>query len=584
MLIVVLLQMSLGFLDLVAIAFVGALGALSVTGIQSSTPGNRVSKILQVLQIENLAFQKQVIVLGSLASVFLLTRTLLSVYFSRKIIFFLGNRGAKITSNLLTSLLREPLLLIQSQTTQQTIYALTAGVHSITIGVISAVIMLVVDLFLLMILLAGLIVVNATLAVSTIFIFFTASFSIYYLQTNRARKLGKEYAEFNIKSEEKMYQVLTSYRELSVKNRREYFALEISKLRKSIANAQSELSFMPQVSKYVFESTLVIGGLIICGIQFAFLNSSNAIATLSVFLVVGSRVAPALIRIQQGLMMIRSSIGSAQPTLDLLNKVDLSRSEITKLSKFAKVHSSFKPKIEISNLNFSYPGLDKFAINDLSLIVEENEFVAIVGSSGAGKTTLVDILLGVLNSEEGKVLISGIAPSAAISKWPGGTAYLPQDSNISNGTVRENVTLGFAPNEISDQDIWDALEFAQISNFINNLPYGLDTNVGDRGTRLSGGQKQRLGIARTMITKPKLLVLDEATSALDAETESAITEALKNLKGKLTMIVIAHRLSTIKDADRIIFMRNGEIAGVGTFDLLKLQIPDFAMQAKIMGL
>lgn len=584
MLIVVLLQMSLGFLDLVAIAFVGALGALSVTGIQSSTPGNRVSKILQVLQIENLAFQKQVIVLGSLASVFLLTRTLLSVYFSRKIIFFLGNRGAKITSNLLTSLLREPLLLIQSQTTQQTVYALTAGVHSITIGVISAVIMLVVDLFLLMILLAGLIVVNATLAVSTIFIFFTASFSIYYLQTNRARKLGKEYAEFNIKSEEKMYQVLTSYRELSVKNRREYFALEISKLRKSIANAQSELSFMPQVSKYVFESTLVIGGLIICGIQFAFLNASNAIATLSVFLVVGSRVAPALIRIQQGLMMIRSSIGSAQPTLDLLNKVDLSRSEITKLSKFAKVHSSFKPKIEISNLNFSYPGLDKFAINDLSLIVEENEFVAIVGSSGAGKTTLVDILLGVLNSEEGKVLISGIAPSAAISKWPGGTAYLPQDSNISNGTVRENVTLGFAPNEISDQDIWDALEFAQISNFINNLPYGLDTNVGDRGTRLSGGQKQRLGIARTMITKPKLLVLDEATSALDAETESAITEALKNLKGKLTMIVIAHRLSTIKDADRIIFMRNGEIAGVGTFDLLKLQIPDFAMQAKIMGL
>ena len=130
--------------------------------------------------------------------------------------------------------------------------------------------------------------------------------------------------------------------------------------------------------------------------------------------------------------------------------------------------------------------------------------------------------------------------------------------------MRENVTLGFAPNEISDQDIWDALEFAQISNFINNLPYGLDTNVGDRGTRLSGGQKQRLGIARTMITKPKLLVLDEATSALDAETESAITEALKNLKGKLTMIVIAHRLSTIMNADIIVVMKNGKIIQMGS--------------------
>jgi len=584
MFIVVLLQMSLGFLDLVAIAFVGALGALSVTGIQSSTPGNRVLKILQVLQIQNLTFQTQVIVLGSLASGFLLTRTLLSVYFSRKIIFFLGNRGAKITSDLLTSLLKEPLLLIQSKTTQQIVYALTAGVHSITIGVISAIITLVVDLFLLMILLAGLIVVNATLAVSTIIIFFTASFCIYYLQTNRARKLGKEYAEFNIKSEEKMYQVLTSYRELSVKNRREYFALEISKLRKSIANSQSELSFMPQVSKYVFESTLVIGGLIICGIQFAFLSASNAIATLSVFLVVGSRVAPALIRIQQGLMMIKSSTGSAQPTLELMNQIDLSDNKIIELSKFDSVHLNFKPKIEISNLNFSYPEMNNFAIKNLSLTIEENEFVAIVGSSGAGKTTLVDIILGILKPEEEKVFISGVSPSAAISNWPGGTAYLPQDSNISNGTVRENVTLGFAPNEIADEFIWDALEFAQISNFVKSSPLGLNTNVGDRGTKLSGGQRQRLGIARTMITKPKLLVLDEATSALDAETESAITEALNNLKGQLTMIVIAHRLSTIKDADRIIFMRNGEIEGLGTFDSLKRQIPDFATQAAIMGL
>ena len=381
-----------------------------------------------------------------------------------------------------------------------------------------------------------------------------------------------------------MYQVLTSYRELSVKNRREYFALEISKLRKSIANSQSELSFMPQVSKYVFESTLVIGGLIICGIQFAFLSASNAIATLSVFLVVGSRVAPALIRIQQGLMMIKSSTGSAQPTLELMNQIDLSDNKIIELSKFDSVHLNFKPKIEISNLNFSYPEIDNFAIRNLSLTIEENEFVAIVGSSGAGKTTLVDIILGILKPEEEKVLISGVSPSAAISNWPGGTAYLPQDSNISNGTVRENVTLGFAPNEIADEFIWDALEFAQISNFVKSSPLGLNTNVGDRGTKLSGGQRQRLGIARTMITKPKLLVLDEATSALDAETESAITEALNNLKGQLTMIVIAHRLSTIKDADRIIFMRNGEIEGLGTFDSLKRQIPNFATQAAIMGL
>jgi ABC-type multidrug transport system fused ATPase/permease subunit len=207
-----------------------------------------------------------------------------------------------------------------------------------------------------------------------------------------------------------------------------------------------------------------------------------------------------------------------------------------------------------------------------------------VGPSGAGKTTLVDILLGVLQADKGEAIISGLKPLEAISKWPGAIAYVPQDVALSNGTFRENLTMGYPINLAPDELCWHALRVAQLESFVRDLPLGLDQPIGERGTNLSGGQRQRLGIARAMLTKPKLLVLDEATSALDGQTELDISNAINDLKGIVTVVMIAHRLSTVRNSDQVIYMDNGKIVAEGKFEEVRKSVPDFDHQAQLMGL
>jgi ABC-type multidrug transport system fused ATPase/permease subunit len=172
----------------------------------------------------------------------------------------------------------------------------------------------------------------------------------------------------------------------------------------------------------------------------------------------------------------------------------------------------------------------------------------------------------------------------AIAKWPGAISYVPQDVMVVNGSIRENVALGYPLEAARDELVNSALSIASLSDFVANLPEGLDTNLGERGGKISGGQRQRIGIARALFTKPKLLVLDEATSALDGDTEESISSDIQKLKGSTTVVLIAHRLSTVRDADLVLYMDKGEIVARGTFEEVRNAVPDFDRQAKLMGL
>jgi ABC-type multidrug transport system fused ATPase/permease subunit len=247
-------------------------------------------------------------------------------------------------------------------------------------------------------------------------------------------------------------------------------------------------------------------------------------------------------------------------------------------------HIGFTPTIEVKDLYFKYPNSEFVAVDGQKFLIDAGSSVAVVGSTGAGKTTAVDLILGILEPQDGSVLISGMEPQDAIARWPGAISYVPQDVVISNGTIRENVGLGYKSEFVNEEFVWDAVKAAQLESYVNSLPFGLDTQVGERGTRMSGGQRQRLGIARALFTKPKLLVLDEATSALDGETEAAISKAVQDLRGNVTVIMIAHRLSTVRNADSVIYMDRGQIKSIGTFEEVRSKVPDFDRQAKLMGL
>jgi ABC-type multidrug transport system fused ATPase/permease subunit len=581
---VMALQVGLGFLDLMGVAAIGVLGALAVSGVQSAQAGNRVSAFLEFLGLSNLSFQSQVAILGLSAASILVIRTILSIIITRKIFYFLSRRGAVISSDLISRFLSQPLTKIQENSSQETLYAVTFGVMSITLGVLGTAITLVADISLLVIMLFALFVVDPVIALTSIVFFGTLGLILYRNMNVKAHNLGQLNSEISILSHEKTLEVLESYRESVVRNRRDYYSREIGKLRMRLADVLAEMQFLPNVSKYVMESGIVIGAVLIAGVQFALQDARHAVGTLSVFLAAGTRIAPAVMRLQQSAVQIRSGIGAAIPTLALIESLKNIPVVHEVDDKLNVDHIGFDASISLNGVGLTYPDKESPALENIFLELNAGESLAIVGSTGAGKTTFVDVLLGVLQADTGAISISGKPPLEAISEWPGAISYVPQNVTMSNGTFRENVGLGYPAEVVTDELVWSALETAQLAEFVRKLPLGLDTPVGERGAKISGGQRQRLGIARAMFTRPKLLVLDEATSSLDGQTEADISDAIQQLKGSVTVVMIAHRLSTVRNADQVIFMDKGKILAGGSFEEVRRAIPDFDNQAKLMGL
>lgn len=582
---ITIIQIFLGLIDLLGVAIFGIMGALTVTGVQSRQPSSRVGSTLKFLGIDNFTFQSQVAILALIAASALIIRTLVSVYFSRKILYFLSRKSALISANLIERLLGKDLLYIQSKSVYETLFAVTTGVNAITVGMLATAIAIVADLSLLAIMSLGLASVDLPTAGLTFCLFGVVGVILHKLMSKRAKILGIENAELNIQSNEKIVEVLNMFREVSVHGKRGFYSEEIAKTRLRLANNSAEVAFMPNISKYVIEVSLVLGGLLVAAASFLLNDSMHAIGTLTIFIAAASRIGPAILRLQQGLVQISGSLGVADPTLALVEslsgeKVELKGASIIKDSNYL----GFEPSIKLKDISFRYPTSQSFALNNITLDITKGQVIALVGSSGAGKTTLVDLMLGLIPFDSGEIQISGINPKEAILKWPGAISYVPQDVYIINGTIRENIAVGFNPCDIVDSEVWDALRIAQLEDFVLNLKDQLDSDVSENGSRLSGGQRQRLGIARAVFTKPKLLIFDEATSALDGSTEVQLNSAIQSLRGTVTIVVIAHRLSTITEADLIVYMEAGKIRATGSFSNVRETIPEFDRQAKLLGL
>jgi len=385
---------------------------------------------------------------------------------------------------------------------------------------------------------------------------------------------------------------LRTYRETTVAGRRILFIERFQSLRWRAAKYQADSQIMIQVSKYVFEVGLIIGGAALVLSQLLTREVVAAVAVIAVFLTAASRVMPSLLRLQQASLGIRQAAGTAAPTFELNQSLESSVEEFRidllrrdgVLADIGSGHADFTPMLSIQSASLSYPGADRPAVDDASLEVESGKSLALVGPTGAGKSTLADLILGVLEPETGSVRVSGVRPMEAVTKWPGAMSYVPQEIVVLNGTIRENVALGLPSEAIDDEMVWQALERSHLAGTLLREREGLDTMVGEHGVRLSGGQRQRLGLARALYTRPRFMVLDEATSALDAETEKAVSEALQELSGDVTLVIVAHRLATIRHCNQIIYVEEGRIRARGTFDEVRSVQPNFDRQAELLGL
>jgi len=576
------LQLILALIDFLGVLAIGLVGTLSVYGIQSRAPSGQLKWILETLQLSNLSFQKQVAIVGSIAGLVLIAKSIISAWISRRTMFFLANRSADISNRILHKLTFSNFEQIQKRSRFDNIFAITYGVQSITVGVIGQLISLFSDVVLIVIMFVGLLLVDTSIALVTVFVFGSIAFVLYRLVSRRVVALVREDADIQVANGQAIYELFGSFRELFVRGIRERYVENLSKLRRRQAEVQASTRFISDISKYVLEVAFVIGAFVFVGLQFILKDAVGAISAISIFVASAGRIIPAILRVQTAAMSFRGAIGVADRTLRILD--ELKDFEPEAMSSEDVFSADFKGEIDVKDVSFLYLGSSLHAVRNVNIEIQQGEWIAIVGPSGAGKTTLVDLILGVLKPTQGSIKVSGFSPENAIQKWPGRFAYVPQDSFISHGNIEENVVLGAFGQEVNESQAIDILRKVGLEGFVSKTENGLKQDVGELGSKLSGGQKQRLGLARALYTDPAIIVLDEATSALDNVSEKKIVDLLKEIRGKTTIISIAHRLSTVMNADRIIYMEDGEIKATGTFSEVRSKVPNFEKQAQLANL
>ncbi|MGV3016619.1 ABC transporter ATP-binding protein [Rothia sp. 88186D007BW] len=343
--------------------------------------------------------------------------------------------------------------------------------------------------------------------------------------------------------------------------------------------------FYFELPKYLLEIVFIGGIAIIMGVMVVS-GGMQQVAYMAVF-------AAACIRILPNFVRVIATLGGVRNSLPYLEKYETAIREINagpftflekepEIGEFAQIKSNIRQfNISVENLSFRYPDGDHDVLRSLNFSVPSGTSVAFVGGSGSGKTTLIDLILGLLKPSQGRVLVNGEDINDDIRAWNENIGYVPQDVFISGKTIREEIAYGLTPEEINEDRVWECVRLAELEDVVKSLELGLDTKIGENGTRLSGGQRQRVGLARAFYRNPSVLILDEATSALDNETEYKITKAINRLMQGRTVFIVAHRLSTVRDVDQLLFMSQGEVVARGTFSEVVAQNSEFARLVKL---
>lgn len=375
------------------------------------------------------------------------------------------------------------------------------------------------------------------------------------------RNAGTRLQKSSAKASQWLMQSMHGIKEVKVAARESFFVEQYAKAGRELIECEKKYTVMGNIPKLMIEAVTVSAMLgVIAVLMLRGRNVSDLVPQLSAFAMAAVRLLPSANRVSGAF----NSISYQEPMLDKMieNMRDVSDWENVVDNEEHHTTITLNKQLELHNITYRYPNTEESVLHNANMVVPVGKSVGIVGVSGAGKTTAVDILLGLLKPEKGQVLADGKSIEEDYRGWLSHLSYIPQSIYMLDDTIRANVAFGFDLEKVSDELVWRALQEAQLEEFVKSLPEGLDTSIGERGVRLSGGQRQRIGIARALFTDPELIILDEATSALDNETEAAIMDAINALHGKKTLIIIAHRLTTIEECDIVYRVENGEICRI----------------------
>lgn len=398
---------------------------------------------------------------------------------------------------------------------------------------------------------------SITIGVAGLVIVFILTFYRWF--KSKMEKMGVQRRIYAKKSIQSLHQAFGGIKEIKVLGEENFFAKQFNYNHSKMVDAKRQVNTYSMMPKPIMETLCIAGLMIVVSLKiYRGVDMDYFISTLSVFALAVIRILPSSSRLSSNLSNLVYGKASVDAIYDDIKEIEVLESNTDMDGEKITEQITFEKEFTVKDICFAYENTDKNVLDGASLVLPKNKMVAFVGASGAGKTTLADIILGILQIKSGDMLVDGVSVKDKMSVWQKKLGYIPQTIYIIDDTIRRNVAFGIKDENIDDAMVWKALEDAQLKEFVEGLEDGLDTVIGERGSRISGGQRQRIGIARALYRDPDVLVLDEATSALDNETEKAIMDSIEALSGKKTMLIIAHRLTTIQNCDYVYRIENGK--------------------------
>lgn len=473
---------------------------------------------------------------------------------------FASNLQMKLARQLFITYLRQPYSFHLNRNSSELIRYVNSETHSLINYVISPLLIMTSESFVIVGLLLLLVFLEPIAVIASLVFLSLAAWGLHNIIKNKLKRWGQLRLQYEISLLQQLQQGLGGVKDIKLLGRENDFLSNFASHLEAAARMNQNNRAVAELPRLWLEFFGVLGLCFMVLIMNRVLGKDidNMVTMVGVSAVAAFRVLPSLNRITfatQALSYGRSVV------VTLANECSLRTDFANHVN--GTVSRPIKSCIEIQDVAFSYENSDKFALTRISMKINRGQSVGIIGPSGGGKSTLIDIILGLLKPTSGKILVDGRDIEEDIRNWQNQIGYVPQSIYLTDDSLRRNIAFGLPDSEIDDGKVEKAAKAAMLLSFVEGLPQGLDTMVGERGVRLSGGQRQRIGIARALYHDPEVLVLDEATSALDNETEKAVMDAIISLKGKKTMIVVAHRLTTVQHCDRLYRLRSGRIVSEG---------------------
>ena len=490
---------------------------------------------------------------------------------------FLAEQETSTSARLLTGYLGAPYAIFLRRGTAEFMRTLNEAVSTTYGSVVTSSLNAVAEGATLIGLAAVLVVASPVAALAALVWFGAGSFVLQRVLQRRSSRLGRLSLEQGLRTFHAVVHPVGGAKEIMLRHRGQVFVDELREAKRASARTSLQQSFLSDLPKHVMELLFVTGLATTTVLIFALDPSDNALVTLALFVACATRMLPSLVRITAAMNTLRYGMPSTELVVSDLH-------EFTTPLTSPPADRLPPGDIKLEQVTFSYPGSEVPAVRGVSIDIPRGTTLAIVGPSGSGKSTLVDLLMGLHAPQSGRITMSGADIRDDLPAWQSGIGMVPQDVWWISDTLAANIAFGHPPEERDETKLRVAVERAQLADVVAALPQGLDTLLGERGSRLSGGQRQRVGIARALYEEPSLLVFDEATSALDNLTEHRVAQTLESLYGQTTLVVVAHRLSTVVGCDHLVYMEDGHVVAHGTFEEVRRASPEFARLVELGSL